>query len=121
MQISKLLYNISKKLSYSLLSYLDIPVSFIEDHFDKLRVLQSIQKVGIETVKVRLNADTLHHQVLRHPWHKLILHSLLQLLNLKKANVVSESGFFNNCCLWDSYIFFCSTLPSVSCWTETGC
>lgn len=57
-------------------------------------------------MKVRLNADTLHHQVLRHPWHKLILHSLLQLLNLKKANVVSESGFFNCCCcLWDSFIF----------------
>lgn len=35
-------------------------------------------------MEVGLNADTLHHQVLRYPGHKLLLHSLFQLLNLKK-------------------------------------
>ncbi len=78
----------TKASSYHLipqLFYLDIPVSLIEDHLDKLWVLESVQKVGVETVEVGLNADTLHHQVLRHPGHKLLLHSLLQLLNLKKG------------------------------------
>lgn len=65
-----------KLASYPLLFYLDIPVSLIKDHLDKLSVLESIQKVGIETVEVGLNADTLHHQVLRHPGHKLLLHCL---------------------------------------------
>jgi len=65
-------------------SYLDIPVSFIENHLDKLGVLEGVQKVGIKTVKVGLNADTLHHQVLRHPWHEFFFHRLFQLLNLIK-------------------------------------
>lgn len=77
-----------KLASCHLLFYLDIPVSLIENHLDKLRVLESIQKVGIETVEVGLNANALHHQVLRHPRHKLLLHRLFQLLNLKKANVI---------------------------------
>lgn len=76
-----------KLSSYAPLFYLDIPVSLIEDHFDKLRVLEGIQEVGIETVEVGLNADTLHHQVLRHPGHKLLLHGLFQLLNLKKEKI----------------------------------
>lgn len=71
---------------YPSLSYLNIPVSLSEYHFDKLRVLQSIQEVGIKTVKVGLDADTLHHQILRHPGHKLILYRLFQLLNLKRAS-----------------------------------
>lgn len=73
----------SLNINNILKSYLYVSVSFVEDHFDKLWVLQSIQKVGIKTVEIRLNADTLHHQVLRHPGHKLILHCLFQLLHLK--------------------------------------
>lgn len=57
--------------------HLDVSVCFTEDHLDKLRVLESVQKVGVEAVEVGLNADTLHHQVLRHPRHKLLLHCLL--------------------------------------------
>lgn len=53
-----------KNLFYPSLAHLDIPVCFSEDHFDKLGVLQSVQKVGVETVKVGLDADAFHHQVL---------------------------------------------------------
>ena len=64
-------------LCYPHMVYLDVSVGLIEDHLDKLRVLESVQEVGVEAVEVGLDADTLHHQVLRHPGHKLILHSLL--------------------------------------------
>lgn len=43
-------------------------------------------------MEVGLNADTLHHQVLRHPGHKLLLHRLLQLFNLKKTNIVLKKA-----------------------------
>lgn len=68
-------------MSWSL-NYLNVSVGFIQNHFNELRILQRVEEVGVKTVKVWLNADTLHHEVLRHPGHKLLLHCLLQLFNL---------------------------------------
>lgn len=62
--------------------YLNVPVGFIQNHFNKLWILQRVEEVGVKAMKVWLDADTLHHEVLRHPGHKLFLHSLLQLFNL---------------------------------------
>lgn len=64
--------------------YLDVAVSLIQDHLDKLWVLQCVQEVGIQAVEIWLNADALHDQVLRNPGHKLIFHSLLEFLNLRQ-------------------------------------
>lgn len=41
--------------------HLDVPVCFIENHLDELRVLESVQKVGVEAVEIGLDTDTLHH------------------------------------------------------------
>lgn len=121
-------------MSYPSLAHLNIPVRFSEDHFDKLRVLQSVQKVGVETVKVGLDADAFHHQVLGHPGHEFILHRLLQLLHLDRA-----SGFRSH--IWtitapklpfdskhQSYLTFCVMLDcerllkikAIFSWTFSG-
>lgn len=63
--------------------YLDVSVSLIENHFNKLWVFQCVQEVRIQAVEVGLNADTLHDQVLRDPGHEFFFHSLFQLLHLQ--------------------------------------
>lgn len=62
--------------------YLNVSVGFVQNHFNKLWILQSVEEVRVKAVEVWLDTDALHHEVLRHPGHKLLLNGLLQLFDL---------------------------------------
>jgi len=58
-------------------TYFDVSIGLIQNHLIKLRILQRVKEVRIQAVKVWLNTDSLHNQVLWNPRHKFFLHSFL--------------------------------------------
>lgn len=48
-------------------------------------------------MEVGLDADSLHHQVLRHPGHELLLHRLLQLLHLGSVEAIRAGIYWSSC------------------------
>lgn len=107
-----------KQLAWSL-DYLNVSVGFVQNHFNKLRILQRVKEVGVKAVKVWLDADTLHHEVLRHPGHKLLLHGLLQLFNLDTHTPICLTSHYSR--VRNIRLKSVIILPFESCLIGTGC
>ena len=58
-------------------TYFDVSIGLIQNHLIKFRIFQRVKEVRIQAVKVWLNTDSLHNQVLWNPRHKFFLHSFL--------------------------------------------
>ena len=74
--ILQLKNKLKKKKKYKN-TYFDVSIGLIQNHLIKFRILQRVKEVWIQAVKVWLNTDSLHNQVLWNPRHKFFLHSFL--------------------------------------------
>lgn len=69
-------------------TYLDVSESLCDNFGCQRLNPQSINKIGVKSVKVRFNAGTFHDKVLSNPGDVISSHNFLQLFSLGKEKTI---------------------------------